>query len=451
MKLESRLCFSICSPALLLALASGCGPHSEASAPAAPKATSAAITTVKPRRQDLPVTIEQPGQIEAFEQTPIFARIGGYVGEVCVDMDARVKKGDCLAKLAVPEMDDELRQKQAAVAQSRAELEQAKQTLHTAEASIRATTAQVGEAQSALKRALSNQERFDSEYERIKHLVERQVIDRQTLDEARNQAKSAAAAREEAEAKIRTAEASRDESVARRDKVLTDIEVSKTRLTVAQSDEKHMQTLLQYAVLQAPFAGVVTRRNVHTGHLLRPGESSNREPLFVLARVDPVRIFVDVPEAEAQQVHPGVPVRVRIQALNDREIEAKVTRISWALDPGNRTLRAEIELPNPRGELRPGMYAYASLVLEHPQAWVVPAAVVQRSEDVPFCYLLQDGKAVRTSLRVGVRAGPVLEVLKKRLGTETRWQEITGNEIVLQGNPAALADGQRVEISASKE
>jgi hypothetical protein len=60
-------------------------------------------------------------------------------------------------------------------------------------------------------------------------------------------------------------------------------------------------------------------------------------------------------------------------------------------------------------------------------------------------------RSVRTSLRVGVRAGPVLEVLKKRLGTETRWQEITGNEIVLQGNPAALADGQRVEISASKE
>src|SRR5581483_11445503 len=202
---------------------------------------------------------------------------------------------------------------------------------------------------------------------------------------------------------------------------------------------------------QAPFDGVVTRRNVHTGHLLRPGETSNREPLFVVARLDPVRIFVDVPEAEAQLVRPGVPARVRIQALRDREIDTKVARTSWALDPGNRTLRAEIELPNPTGELRPGMYAYAALLLNHAGTWTVPAAAVQRSEDVACCFLLHDGKAVRTPLRLGARDGQLVEVLRKRVGADSRWHELSGDETVLQPAGGALADGARVELTAGKE
>jgi RND family efflux transporter MFP subunit len=435
----------------IVVTASGCGPRTEASTTREARTAALAASTVAPIRRDLSVTIDQPGQIEAFEQTPIHAKIGGYVAEVCVDMDARVRKGDCLARLAVPEMDDELRQKQAAVAQSRAEFEQAKRTLQTAEASMRAASAQLAEAQSAHQRALANQERFDSEYERFKHLVERGVLDRQALDEARNAAKSAVAAREEASAKIRTAEASRDESTARRDKVLADIEVARTRLVVAQAAEQHMQTLLQYAVVQAPFTGVVTRRHVHTGHLLKAGDSGSREPLFVVARTDPVRIFVDVPEAEAQRVCAGVPARVRIQALNDREIEAKVTRVSWALDPGNRTLRAEIELPNATGELRPGMYAYAALFVLHPQTWTVPAALVQRSDDSAFCYVLHNGTASRLAVRVGARVGSMIEVLKKRPAGEARWQEITGEEAVLQGNTSTLTEGTLVKIGSKKE
>src|SRR4051812_46339521 len=95
----------------LLNLLSGCGPHSEASTASAGKTAAPTATVVMPARQDLPVTIEQPGQIEAFEQTPIHAKIAGYVAEVCVDMNARVEKGDCLARLAVPEMEDDLHHK----------------------------------------------------------------------------------------------------------------------------------------------------------------------------------------------------------------------------------------------------------------------------------------------------------------------------------------------------
>ncbi len=450
MKTAPRCLVATVLAALLLGTLSGCSHRSEASTTTEARPTALAVSTVTPIRQDVPVTIEQPGQIEAFEQTPIYARIGGYVAEVCVDMDARVQKGDCLARLAVPEMEDELRQKQGGVAQTEAELVQVQRTLQTAEANIRATAAHHGEALAGHKRAEANQERADSEYERIRHLVERQVIDRQTHDEARNQAKAMAAAVEEMQAKVRSAAASHEESMARRDKVLADIAVAQTRLQVARRDQEHAQTLLQYAVLQAPYRGVVTRRHVHTGHLLKPGESGNREPLFVVARTDKVRIFIDVPEAYAQLVRPGVPVRVRVQALRDREIDTTVARTSWALDPGNRTLRAEIELDNAADELRPGMYAYAALQLTQRGAWTLPANLVQRGEDAAYCYLLQDGKAVRTTLKLGVRAGAVVEIVKRRTAAETRWHDFTGKETALQASAGALADGAAVDVAKSE-
>jgi multidrug efflux pump subunit AcrA (membrane-fusion protein) len=167
-------------------------------------------------------------------------------------------------------------------------------------------------------------------------------------------------------------------------------------------------------------------------------------------RRDRVRIFVDVPEPEAPFVRRGAPVRVRIQALNDREFEATVTRTSWALDPASRTLRTEIEVPNPKDELRPGMYAYAILTAEHADAFTLPAAALLRQDDAYYCWQFLDGKAVQTLVRPGPRIGPRIEVLKKRLpGPKGRWQDFTGGEQILLGDLAALADGQEVSIAAA--
>lgn len=440
---------------MLLLGAAGCGWHSEASPPAsADKVGAASCTAVKPVQQNLTILVEQPGQIEAFEQTPIYAKIAGHVEEVCVDMDARVKKGDCLAKLWVPERKDDCRRAHAAAAQASAELLQVQRSLVAAGASIKAAAALVDEAKTGRTRAQANKERYDSEVRRFRKLVQSGVIDRQTLDEAENQSKAATAALAEVEAKVRAMEAARDEKIARRAQIEADVEVAKTHLDVARADEKRAQTLLNYATITAPFAGVVARRAVHTGHLLKPGEGANGLPLFVLVRTDPVRIFVNVPEAEAGLVHAGSPARVRIQALRDLEIEAKVVRTSWALDPGNRTLRAEVEMPNADGKLRPGMYAYAAIRVEHPPAWTVPTAAIHKSDESPYCYLAVDGKAVRTALRLGASNGKNVEVLRKRTqapGGGTHWVALSGEELVLLDDTGALADGRPVSIGAAKK
>src|SRR5207249_329803 len=112
----------------------------------------------------------------------------------------------------------------------------------------------------------------------------------------------------------------------------------------------------------APFDGVVSQRNVHRGHFLQPGTSGSGtrgESLFVVVALEKVRVFLEVPEADAILVSDGMPARIRIPVLNDREFTGTVAGSSWSLEPGQRTLRTEIDFANPGELLRPGMYAHA--------------------------------------------------------------------------------------------
>ncbi len=439
------------SAALLLATALGCGQRSSATPqPPTRSNVSEALRVTRPERQMVRRTIEEPGQVEAFEHTPVYSKIAGYVSEVCVDMDARVHKGDVLARLWVPELVDAVSEKEALVAKAKAGLEQARTAEKVAKAHSHTAESLVAKAISERKKALADHERWLSEYERIKELVSQQSVDRRLHDEARNQFKAAEAACEEIEAKIEAARAASEESVAQHHKAEADVEAAQAHLRLAETETRQAKTMLGYADIKAPYTGVITRRNVHTGHLRRSVSAGSGEPLFLMVRREVVRIFVDVPEPEAPFVRQGTPVRLRIQALNDREFEATVTRTSWALDPASRTLRTEIEVRNPKDELRPGMYAYAIMTAEHADAYTLPAEALLRQDDTRYCWQFLDGKAVRTLVRPGPRLGTRIEVLKKRLpGPDGRWQDFTGDETILLGDVAALADGQEVSLAAA--
>jgi multidrug efflux pump subunit AcrA (membrane-fusion protein) len=147
-----------------------------------------------------------------------------------------------------------------------------------------------------------------------------------------------------------------------------------------------------------------------------------------------------------------LPAVVRIQALREPELTGKVTRSSWSLDNRSRTLRVEIDLPNPQGQLRPGMYAQVRLTPTLPDRWSLPAATIFMEGDQANCFLLENGVASRTPLRLGIRQGQSVEVLQKyarpptvsRAGAPKEWQAVTGEETILQGNLGVLRDGEAV-------
>ena len=227
-------------------------------------------------------------------------------------------------------------------------------------AQVATAKAQVQEAEAGLSRAEANNNYWKSQRRRFTSLVKESVLDKQTQEETLNQFRSAAAALAEAKAKIESAKAVQQEKERTRDKAEVDIRA-------AEADRRRQADLVAYATLTAPYDGVVTQRNINTKQFVQPATSTQGDVLYVVERTDIVRIFVSVPETDADWVRIGTPATVRVQALQGQEFKGKVTRTAWSLNQVSRTLLTEIDLPNPElpklgRRLRPGMYVYATIL-----------------------------------------------------------------------------------------
>jgi HlyD family secretion protein len=310
-----------------------------------------------PESKDAPAkTLKLPGQVQAAEQVRLFARIVGFVSQVNVDIGDHVKKGQLLAALFVPELEADLKQKQALVTQAEAEILHAKLAVKAAEAMRAVADAQVTQAEATIKHAQANLQRWTAEQERIQKLFEQKTIDAAVRDETVHQVEAAKAGVAEAESKLQAARASREAAAANLDALKAEVQVAEARRQVAAAAVQQQKDMLAYAQILAPFDGVVTERSATAGMLAGP-LNSRGERLFTVDRVDIVRVVVEVPETDAPRVQTGARALVEVPALGGQHFEGKVTRTTRALDPKTRTLRAEIDLPNRDGKLLPGMTA----------------------------------------------------------------------------------------------
>lgn len=446
---------SLLSAALAFVGAAGCdrasavkpAPSADAEAPASVESLMRASVT-KPIRKTLMRRTEQPGQIEAYEQTPIYAKVSGFVADVKVDIGDRVtgprydaqgklvEPGQLLARLAVPELGDELRQKQAVELQTRADVKQAAAAIQVAEAARASAAAAITEAKAAADHAQAESERSRLEFERVSQLLADKAITRKAVDEAQQTLRVAQAGEREAAAKIVSAQAFLEEKTASIAKAKADQESAAARCQVAQADRERTQTLLQYAEIRAPFDGVVAQRGVDTGHLVPVGHAADK-PLFIVVRADLLRILADVPEGDAATVETGSEVQVRVPALAGKAFPATVARTAWVLNAATRTLRAEVDVPNPDGHLRPGMYAYADLlVAQRKHVLALPKTALLTHEGNPCCWRLDgSGKVLRAAVTTGLQAGNEVEITGG----------LSGDEDVIAVNAAAYREGQQVE------
>ena len=201
---------ALASFGLLAALNAGCGrPAGEAHAKAATTGIPAVarVTIVTPERQTVRRTTEQPGQIEAAETTPLYAKLAGYVESVAADIGDEVKKGQVLAVLRVPEAEADLKQKRAMIDQARAEKKQSEATVDVSRAGVTSAEAKVAEAQAGIRRAEADVARWRSEFARIEQLFRERAQTGSLIDETRNKLKAAEATQEEVTAQVKSAEA----------------------------------------------------------------------------------------------------------------------------------------------------------------------------------------------------------------------------------------------------
>lgn len=246
-----------------------------------------------------------PGSLHADQTARVGARVGGYLAELPADLGSRVKRGDLLGRIEVPELE-----------QQRAALE-----------------ASLGELGAKRLAAQAVAEAAASERQRIAGLTRSGAINPQVRDEAEQRAKSA-------EAQLAAADAA---------------------LKIAHAKLEETSLMIGYASLRAPFDGVVVARDCQLGDLVAAGRA---EPLFTVAKVDVLRFRVAVPERTAVQVRPGMPAKVSFDVLGDEAFEGTVSRLAAALDPVLRTMTVEIDLRNDSGKLLPGLSGHAALFPE---------------------------------------------------------------------------------------
>ena len=436
-------CFAISSLGVILP---GCFKSEPAEQPkAAEKADDAGgnhdrpvrVKVVRPTRADLIRSTTLPAQMEGYEKTEIQARVAGFLRCVNVDIGDRVKKKDVLAELRIPEMDQEVLQKESLLDQAKSMLGQAKAAAQAAEAMVEASRALIDEAEADVASAEADLAFRKVDYERYVQLQKDNATRGELVDAARNQYRAAAAAFVSVKAKVGSAKANWKVEQAKHVKAQADVESAKSNVKVTESNLEQARIMQDFGKIVAPYDGVITRRNVDTGAFIPSAATGKAEPLFSMVFVDRLRIIADIAEADSALVKLNQEAKLHVDALLGRQFPCKVVRFATALDRGTRTMRAELELDVHDPALRPGMFGSVTIELVRVEkALLLATNLLLPSADKPAVMVIENGRAKRREIVIGANDGIRMHVK----------DGLKGDEAIISDGKNMVRDGQSVEI-----
>jgi len=326
------------------------------------------VGVIKPAAEPASDELVLPAQLQAYVESAIFARTNGYLLRWNKDIGSKVRKGELLAEIDTPEVDQELSQAKAAQQQTEAQLQLAKSTAER----------------------WANLRKTDS--------VSQQEADQQASAYSQATANTAA----------------------------------------AEANVRRLQQLESFKHVYSPISGVITRRNTDVGALITAGSSGTGKELFDVAQVDPLRVFVSVPQTNAPSIRAGLPAHIELREYPGQKFNGKVVRTADSIDPATRTLLTEIDVPNPDGRLLPGSYAevHFAVPVQITHLSIPVNAVLFRPEGPRVAVVGSDHKVHLKAISIGRDYGTKVEILG---GLDP------SDQIVV--NPAdSLEDGQQVNI-----
>jgi RND family efflux transporter MFP subunit len=344
-------------------------------------------------------------EFRPFQEVDVMAKVAGYVRAINVDIGSHVAHNSILATLDVPEIQDDLAKAKAAVA--------------AAEANIATAQAEVRRAQAGANIAKLSFQRIQDVATRDKGLVPRQDID------------VAQAKQFQADAQLASANSS--------------FKSSQQSKIEAESEYSHAEAMVQYATIRAPFAGVVTKRYANIGSMIQAGISSQTQamPVVRLAQNNVLRLTLPVPVSAVADIRDGQAVDVNVSSTGGH-LQGKIARYADAVQMATRTMDTEVDVPNPKGTLIPGMYAEVHLHLaDRPAALSVPLdAVDGLGTSVQQAYVVRDGIVHLVTVTIGLQTPNRVEILSG----------LQRGDSVIVGRHTGLSDGEKVDArSASYE
>lgn len=313
-----------------------------------------------------------PATMQAYVESPIYARTNGYLVKWYHDIGSRVKKGDLLADIETPEVDQQLMQ-------ARADL----------------VTAQANEKLSEITQVRYNE------------LLKTDGVSKQEVDNANG-----------------------------------DLAAKKAIVQSAAANVRRLEELKSFQKVYAPFTGVVTQRNIDIGTLINAGNGGTSQQLFYMAQTDPMRVYVNVPEANAPSIHIGLGAYLELQQYPGQKFQGEVVRTAEAIDMATRTLLTEVDVPNKEGLLLPGGYAQVHLQVHVEGAGLqVPVnALLFRSEGLRAVVIDSNHRVRLQALNIGRDYGTSLEVLTG----------LKPDDWIVLNPPDSIESGEEVHVQEVK-
>jgi RND family efflux transporter MFP subunit len=382
----------------LLLLSASCSKQGSAEAKSARQDEPPAVAVEKVTRANLSHSLALTAEFIPYQEIDVMAKVAGYIQRINVDIGDRVRAGQILATLEVPEMNDDLTRAAATVQRSDAEIQRARDDV---------------------ERVKAAHEIAHLSYQRLQGVAQQKpgLVAQQEIDDARSKDLAS-------EAQISAAQ--------------SNLLAAEQQTAVNRAEQARYKTLYNYTKVTASFDGVVTKRYGNTGSMIQAGISSQTQamPVVRLSQNNLLRLLLPVPESAVSRIHLGQEVEVHVSSMG-RSFPGKVARFSDQLNTATRTMETEVDVPNPKLLLIPGMYAEVDLQLENrSQVLSIPVAAADMTSSEPRVYKITVNHAV--------------EIVPVKLGLETsnRVEVLSGlqdGEEVVVGPRAGLKAGDRVE------
>ncbi|MEO8658806.1 MAG: efflux RND transporter periplasmic adaptor subunit [Bryobacteraceae bacterium] len=402
--------------AALALLQSSCSRVAKVEARTPESAESPTVAVARAETEDLSHGLVLTAEFKPFQEIDVMAKVAGFIKEIRVDAGDRVRQGQLLAILEIPEMTDDIARGKATIDRAESELEHAKDEL---------TRAQSGHEISHLS------------FKRLAAVSEKRpgLVAQQEIDDA--QGKDLVA-----EAQVSAARSS--------------LSAAQQQVEVNRAELKRVRTMFQYAQVTAPFSGVITKRFADTGSMIQAGTASQTQamPVVRLSENSLLRLILPVPESAVPTVHIGQVVEVKVPTL-DQTFPGKVARFSEKLSMATRTMDTEVDVPNPKLILIPGMYAEVNLTLaQRNKVVTIPITAVDVTA-APETSIPGTQKKDLTGIVMVVTPNNRLETRRISIGLETANKVevrsgLNEGDMVVIGNRAGLQAGQEVKPKVTK-
>jgi len=341
--------------------------------------TTVAVTKVD--REDLVDDLWLSAEFRPYQEVSLHSKVAGYLKTISVDVGDEVKAGQNIAELEVPELEDEL-----------------------------------AKAKSAYQASLQDVKRAEADFNQA------DVVYQRTLKVSKEVPKS-------------VAPQVLDDLRAKHDAMNGALGAAQQRVEECQSEVNKTKTLRDYATITVPFEGIITRRYADPGALIQAGTASNTQamPLVDLAQQNLLRLVFPVPESAAPLIRNGAPVDIKVSAIKEN-FSGKISRFSGKVERNTRTMHTEVDVPNPDGHYKPGMYAFVRIILqEEKNALVVPVQAVTLGEK-PTVYLLnKDGVIEQRPVTLGLQTPDKIQIR----------EGVAEGDLVIIGNRNGARAGQK--------